>query len=73
MDDLKELDRRIQEKLATNEERVRLHQNHIERIMQEWQVRLDRYTEVADRLMQTIVPPRADPDQYLAPGARGRI
>jgi YHS domain-containing protein len=60
MDDLKNLDQRIREQLANNEERVRLHQNHIERRMQEWQARLDRYAEVADRLMQTVVRPRAE-------------
>ena len=39
MDDFNDLDRRIQEQMATNEERVRLRQNHVERFMQEWQAR----------------------------------
>jgi YHS domain-containing protein len=60
VDDFNDLDRRIQEQMATNEERARLRQNHVQRFMQEWQARLERYTEVADRLMRTVVRPRAE-------------
>jgi YHS domain-containing protein len=69
MDDPNDLDRRIREQMAQNEERVRLHQNHLERRMQEWQARLDRYAEVADQLMQTVVRPRADKLQKHFPNA----
>jgi YHS domain-containing protein len=60
MDGLNDLDRRIREQLTTNEEQVRLRQDHVERFMREWQARLDHYTEVADRLMQTIIRPRGE-------------
>jgi YHS domain-containing protein len=60
MDDLNSLDQRIREQLAKSEDRVRLRQNHVERRMQEWQARLDRYTDLADRLMQTAIRPRAE-------------
>jgi YHS domain-containing protein len=60
MDDLNGLDQRIREQVAKNEDRARLRQNHTERLMQEWQARLDRYTDVADRLMQKVIRPRAE-------------
>jgi YHS domain-containing protein len=60
MDDLNGLDQRIREQLAKSEDRARVRQNHVERLMQEWQARLDRYTDLADRLMQTAIRPRAE-------------
>jgi YHS domain-containing protein len=60
MDKLDQLDRRIREQLEKHEDRARLRQNHVERIMQEWQARHDRFTEVADRLMQTVIRPRVE-------------
>jgi YHS domain-containing protein len=60
MDDLNSLDQRIRDQLAKSEDRARSRQNHTERRMQEWQARLDHYTDVADRLMQTVIRPRGD-------------
>lgn len=70
MEDFNDLNRRIREQLAANEERLHLRQNHVERLMQESQVRLDRYTQVADRLMQTVIRPRAEKLKVHFPTAK---
>ena len=55
-----DLEKRIQEMLALREEKRRLRQNHVQRLMDESSERLKMYDAVADRLMETIIRPRMD-------------
>ena len=54
------LEKRIQEMLALREEKRRLRQNHMQRLMDESSERLKMYDAVADRLMETIIRPRME-------------
>jgi YHS domain-containing protein len=58
MNDLSELDRRIKEKLAVDEERWKLQQNHLQQRMREFEQRHQRYTALADSLIETVIRPR---------------
>jgi YHS domain-containing protein len=58
MCDLTAFERRVQERLAETDERRRLRQNHLEQRMREFDERHRQYTELADRIMQTIIGPR---------------
>jgi YHS domain-containing protein len=53
-----DLERRIGEKLAANEEGRRRRQDGLRRSMTEMEERLSRYTTVADRLMEAVILPR---------------
>lgn len=58
MNDVQQLERRIQEKLAVSEERLRLRQNHSEELMRAAEKAHAAYTAAADRLIEAVVRPR---------------
>jgi YHS domain-containing protein len=58
MVEIKDLEQQIEEKLKAAEEREQLRQNHLQQRMQEFQHRHQRYTEIADRLMENVIRPR---------------
>jgi YHS domain-containing protein len=60
MNELKDLDRRMMEKLTAAEDRWRFKQNHLHERMREFEERHQRYAGLVDRLVQTIVKPRID-------------
>jgi YHS domain-containing protein len=60
MGTLNDLERRIKEKLSLSEERQRLQQDHFRRRMVEAEARHERYTALADRLMQAVIRPRME-------------
>jgi YHS domain-containing protein len=75
MPDIDNLQRRIKERLAASDESRRLRQNHVQRIMKEWEERHARYTTIADHLVNEIIRPRAQRlkehfDQATFPEAR---
>jgi hypothetical protein len=60
MADLTDLERKIKEKLSRSEERQQLQRNHLQQQMAEAEARHQRYTAVADRLMQEVIQPRME-------------
>jgi YHS domain-containing protein len=58
MIDASDLERRIREKLAASEEGRRRQQDGLRHSMTEMEERLNRYTAVADRLMEAVILPR---------------
>jgi YHS domain-containing protein len=58
MNDLSQLDKRITEKLAAQEEKAHERYNHEAERMHEWQKRYERYTALADHLVKDIIRPR---------------
>jgi YHS domain-containing protein len=57
MSDLGDLDKRIAEKLAARREQAYQHYNHQAERWHEWQNRHQRYTALADHLVQDIIRP----------------
>ena len=53
-----DLERRVKEKLATSEERLRLRQDHMRTLMREAEDRQAFYTVTADRLMEEVIRQR---------------
>jgi YHS domain-containing protein len=70
MGDLTHLERRIKEKLALSEERQQLQQNHFRQRMAEAEARHERFSTVADRLMQEVIRPRIEKLKALFENAR---
>jgi len=75
MVDLTDLERRLKDKLALSEERQQLQQNHHRQQMAEAEARHQRYTALADRLIQEVISPRVEKlkslfDNARMPGAR---
>jgi YHS domain-containing protein len=70
MGDLNDLERRIKEKLSLGEERQHLQQDHFRHRMAEAEARQERYTALADRLMQDVIRPRMVKLQALFENAR---
>jgi YHS domain-containing protein len=60
MSDTNDLQRRIEARLALHDEQRQLRQNHTQRLMSEMDGRLQRYSEIADRLIATVIRPRLD-------------
>jgi YHS domain-containing protein len=60
MKDVNELERRIREKLADAESRLRSGADHVHQRMLEIEQRHQRFTETADRLMRTVIRPRLE-------------
>jgi YHS domain-containing protein len=58
MHDLSELERRIAEKLAAQQEQAVQHYNHQHERMLEWEERHQRYTALADHIVADIIRPR---------------
>ena len=58
MHDLSELETRIAEKLAAQQEQAVQHYNHQHERMREWEERHQRYTALADHLVADIIRPR---------------
>ena len=70
MADLSDLERKIKEKLALSEERQQLQRNHVQHQMAEAEARHQRYTALADRLMQEVIRPRMEKLKTLFDNAR---
>jgi YHS domain-containing protein len=70
MADLNELERRIKEKLALSEEREQLQKDHFRQRMVEAEARHQRYTELADCLIQQVIRPRLEKLKVLFANAR---
>jgi YHS domain-containing protein len=70
MGDLNNLERKIKEKLSLSEERQRLQQDHFRQLMAEAEARHERYTALADRLMQEVIRPRMEKLKTLFDNAR---
>jgi YHS domain-containing protein len=70
MGDLPDLERRIKEKLSLSEEREGLRRNHLQQQMAEAEARHQRYTALADRLMQEVIHPRMEKLKTLFDNAR---
>jgi YHS domain-containing protein len=68
MNGLETLERRIKDKLAVSDERLRLRQDHLQQLMTEAAEREARYTAAADRLMDTITRPRVQAVHTLLAG-----
>ena len=60
MADLSNLEHQIKEKLALSEERQQLRKDHLQQRMAETEARHQRYTALADRLMQEVIRPRME-------------
>jgi YHS domain-containing protein len=58
MSGLSELEQRIQEMLTATEQRKQVEQNHLHQGMMEFEQRHQRFTAVADRLVQNVLRPR---------------
>jgi YHS domain-containing protein len=70
MADLNDLERRIKEKLARSEERQQLQRDHLHQRMAEAEARHERYTNLADRLIQEVIRPRMEKLKILFDNAR---
>jgi YHS domain-containing protein len=70
MADLNDLEHRIKEKLALSEEREQLQKNHFRQRMVEAEARHQRYTELADCLMEQVIRPRMEKLKVLFENAR---
>jgi YHS domain-containing protein len=60
MNELTDLEKRINERLAESDIGRQLRQNHLQAQMAELEMRLQRYTAVADRLMESVIRPRME-------------
>jgi YHS domain-containing protein len=60
MAEINDLERRIEERLALNDEQRQLRQNHMQIIMSKMDDRLQRYAVVADRLIAAVIRPRLE-------------
>jgi YHS domain-containing protein len=60
MSDTNDLARRIQERLSLHDEQRQLRQNHMQKLMDEMDGRLQRYTTAADRLIEAVIRPRLE-------------
>ena len=60
MPDLNDLDRRIQEKLAEQKERLQSQQKDLEQRMHQVDEKYRQYTTLADRLIQDLIRPRLE-------------
>jgi YHS domain-containing protein len=60
MPDLTDFERSLNDRLARNEERMQLKHNHLQQRMAEAAARHERYTALADGLMQEVIRPRMD-------------
>jgi YHS domain-containing protein len=60
MASLEELERRIKEKLAASEQRRQAQQEQLRQGMGQLEVRLQRYTALADRLIREVIRPRLE-------------
>jgi YHS domain-containing protein len=58
--DMTDLERKIKEKLSLSEERESLRRNHLQLQMVEAEARHQRYTALADRLIQEVIRPRME-------------
>jgi YHS domain-containing protein len=58
MSDLNQLAQRIKEKLAGADQRKQIEQNHLQLRMSEYEQRHERYTGIADKLVQDVIRPR---------------
>jgi YHS domain-containing protein len=70
MADLTDLERKIKMKLSLSEERRQLQQGHLGQLMVEAEARHQRYTALADRLMQEVIRPRVEKLRSLFDNAR---
>jgi YHS domain-containing protein len=70
MADLSDLERKIKHKLSLSEEREHLLQNHLQQRMAEAAARHQRYTALADRLMQEVIRPRMEKLKTLFDNAK---
>ena len=70
MADLTDLERKIKDKLSLSDERERLQRNHLQARMAEAEARHERYTAVADQLMQEVIRPRLEKLKALFDNAR---
>jgi len=70
MADVNDLERRIKEKLTMSEERQQLKQNHLQQRMAEAAARHQRFTALADRLLQNVIRPRMEKLKALFDNAR---
>jgi YHS domain-containing protein len=64
------MERRIKEKLGLSEERQQLQHDHLQQQMAEAEARQQRYTALADRLMQEVIRPRMEKLKTLFDNAR---
>jgi YHS domain-containing protein len=60
MSDLTDLEQKIKAKLALRQEQDSLREQHFHRQMAEAEARHQRYTAIADRLMQEVIRPRME-------------
>jgi YHS domain-containing protein len=60
MNDLSDLERRIEERLASQQEQARQRYNHQAERMHEWEQRHKRYTALADHLVSEVIRPRLE-------------
>ncbi len=74
-----DLDERIQTKLQALKERKQVQENHVQQRMHEFEQRHERFTVIADRIMQTLIRPRMEKlhsyfsnARFLPPGNSGK-
>jgi YHS domain-containing protein len=60
MTDLDDLERRVKQRIEAVGERQRLERDRMVQHMNELEMRCQRYTEVADRLVQNVIGPRVE-------------
>jgi YHS domain-containing protein len=70
MAEMTDLEQKIKEKLSLSEEREGLRRDHLQQQMAEAEARHQRYTALADRLMQEVIRPRMEKLKTLFDNAR---
>ncbi len=65
-----DLDRRIQEKLQAINKRKQLQQNHVQQRMLEFEQRHEQFSDISDRIMQSVIRPRMEKLHSYFPNAR---
>ena len=70
MAEMTDLERKIKEKLSLSEEREGLRREHLQQQMAEAEARHQRFTALADRLMQEVIRPRMEKLKTLFDNAR---
>ncbi len=70
MADLSDLERKLREKLAASQARQQLQEDHFRQRMAEAEARHQRFTAIADRLMQEVIRPRMEKVRSLFDNAR---
>jgi YHS domain-containing protein len=70
MAEMTDLERKIKQKLAMSEEREGLRRDHVQQQMAEAEARHQRYTALADRLMEEVIRPRMEKLKTLFDNAR---